>query len=50
MDNAHSPKHFYQLSSVLPKQITCEMTTHFKYKFTFNNNFMINIEPKACKV
>ena len=33
----------------LPKPTTCEMKL-FKYKFTFNNNFMINKELNLCKI
>ena len=37
-------KHLYQLIDVLPKQATHEMKALQVYKFTFNNDFVINRE------
>ena len=41
----NSSEYIYRLFDVLPKQIiTCEMKIHSKFKFTFNNTFMVNRE------
>ena len=38
------PEYLYQLLDVLPNQTTCEMKPLQAYKFTFNNDFMMNRE------
>ena len=38
------PEYLYELFDVLLKQTTCEMKTRQVYKFTFNNDFMMNRE------
>ena len=38
-------EYLYQLFDVSPKQKTCEIKARLLYKFTFNNNFMMNREP-----
>ena len=38
------PEYLYQLFDVFPKQATCEMKALQVYKFTFNNDFMMNRE------
>ena len=38
------PEYLYQLFNVLPNQTTCEMKVLQLYKFTFNNDFIMNRE------
>ena len=38
------PEYLYQLMDVLPKQTICEMRALQVYKFTFNNDFVMNRE------
>ena len=43
-------EYLYQLFDVLPKQTICEIKALQVYKFTFNNDFMMNREINLCKV
>ena len=44
------PECLYQLFDAAPKQRICEMKAFQVYKFTFNNDFMINRELNLFKV